>query len=156
MDTVSGNAGGHYLDAMIAIIYRPRRPFIRTSSPTWDGDFRIPFNPFHIEKNQKRIARLSTVTKHMILMWYQSCTLSLRHRFPEVFTNPLSQPSPKSPKSQSNTEIFNTFMAMVNTLSADDVTKKDAVRESYLYDALETINEMVRCNKELEKRLKQK
>jgi hypothetical protein len=134
-----------HLDAMIAVMYRPRRWFVRTGSAKWTGDYRREFNPFLTEKYQRTVRRLSPVTKRMILMWYQACTLMLHRMFPDVFTRGTGK---------SNTEVFESFMDMVNTLSGDDVTRKNAVREAYLFDALKTVNEMVRRNRELEKQIK--
>ena len=132
-----------HLSRMIAVLYRPVRR-VNTHSTDWNGDYRQPFNPYHTTRIARMAARLPVTTRHMILMWYEGCQLMLMSRFPDTFCRiPERKKKPRS-------EVFQSFMQMVNALSADDVTRKDAVRDAFLYDALSTINEMCRRQAELE------
>jgi hypothetical protein len=130
------------LDALIATLYRPPRRRIDTAAPDWDGDHRERHNPFLTDKYARAVARVDHVTKLMILTWYRSCGFFLQAEFPEMYLT-------ASAKSGKKVKVFKSFMDMVDELSDSDVTKKEAVRESYLYDALGTINGIMRRQKEL-------
>ena len=140
------------LHELVATLWRPRRFWLRKKSVKWNGDPRRAFNPFLTDRYVRRVATADPVELRMILMWYQACGLLLQKKFPDMYTRVSAEVKKNKSKNRAAAETFESFMKMVNSLADDDVTRKDAIREAYLYDALETLNDMVRRNKELETR----
>jgi len=131
-----------YLDKLIAVMYRPRDRSIKINDKNYHGDIRESFNDHRIEKISGITRRMDDIYKKAILLFYNGCRRFITSRFPNTF----SETSP------GNGDIFMSFMKLVNALSESDVTKKDQVRKSYLYDVLITMEELAIQRKKLLKK----
>lgn len=110
-----------YLDELINIIYK-----------TKSG-----------RQHSKNISRLNRDVKTVIL-WFYLGTLNF---LSTKFNNALNGGSADG----NELNVFDFQQRIVNSLAEGDVTKKDQVRESLLYDALYTMDEAAKKMKELEK-----
>jgi hypothetical protein len=124
-----------YLHNLIAILYRPKDKKASIDKPDFKGDMREPFNDFVFENRAPLFDALSPEQKEVILFYYDGSRSFLNKLFPEVFTVSASGTKKSNP--------FDQFMNLVNLMTDHDVTKKDKVRESFLYDVLDTLNSMV-------------
>lgn len=108
---------------------------------------RRSFDSSRIERDARRIGRLKDEVRCVMLWYHASCTDALHKRFPRIFSG-------EGGSSSSN--IFEEQMRVVDALAGGDMTKKDLVRNGYLYDALISMDESVRKNEEFEARMKHK
>jgi len=123
-----------YLNLFIATLYRPQaRNYDETQ-----GDKREAFNDFIIEKHAKLISALPAHVKTSIRWFYEGSSVYIHKKFASVF-----QGAPSGTKQ----DVFEGFMKMVNGLSGNDITKNDQVRQSNLYEALLTLDELMQKSK---------
>lgn len=99
------------------------------------------FDSSRIERDRRRIARLSYARRTVMLWYYIGCKEALHKRFPRIFG---------SAGTGSSGNVFEDQMRVVDALAGGDMTKKDQVRSGYLYDALISMDESIRRNEEME------
>lgn len=99
------------------------------------------FDNTRIEHDSRRISRLSTAKRTVMLWYYISCKEALHRRFPRIFS---------SAGTGGSGNVFEDQMRVVDALAGGDMTKKDQVRSGYLYDALISMDESIRRNEEME------
>jgi len=131
-----------YLDKLIAVLYRPKARHLNIDSNNFKGDIREPFNDHVTQKIARLVARMKDDYKKAILLFYNGCRRFITSKFPNTF----------SETSSGSDDIFMSFMKLVNALSESDVTKKEQVRKSYLYDVLITLEELAIQRKKLLKK----
>lgn len=75
------------LDALIAVIYRPRGrgPAYKTDHADYRGDIREKFNDQLLPGRIKNIATISELTKKAIFLWYASCRQQIISQYPDFF-----------------------------------------------------------------------
>lgn len=56
------------LNALVGVLYRKRVG--KTTSAHFDGNYRIPFNKHHIERNARRVAHLPEKYKYGVYLWF--------------------------------------------------------------------------------------
>lgn len=70
--------------------------------------------------------------KQMVLLWWvEGCLRYIGKMFPALFSAP-----DESPGKSNNSNVLASQMRIIDSLSTGDVTKKEAVRKSKLYDTL--------------------
>lgn len=78
------------LDQLVAILYRPRKPFLWLQKyfPGFNGQKRIPFtaksNPELLAGRLKRIEKLPVHIKYAVFLYFSSCEDFLRSGTPEI------------------------------------------------------------------------
>lgn len=101
------------------------------------------FDPARIERDARRIARL-TWQRRQVMFWYWSgCLHFLTKRYTRVFAR-------RSGGKTSPSALFEDQLRVVDALAAGDMTKKEQVRSGYLYDALLSMDESLRRQEERE------
>jgi hypothetical protein len=73
--------------------------------------------------------KMTQITKTGILWFYIGCMNFIAGKFPEVFSG----------GGDSSGSVFDNQMRIIDSLSGNDLTKKDAVKQAKLYDALYTM-----------------
>lgn len=81
--------------------------------------------------------------------WYDSCSIAIANHFPSIF--PKKETNIQKPNRIIASDVFKSFMNIVEILADNDVTKKPIVRVQYLYDALFTWQSLIEQNEELQK-----
>jgi hypothetical protein len=76
----------NYLNALIAILYRPLKSKADRSEINYDGDAREKFNPHWVDGRIKKISRLKMEVKIAIYLYYLSCRSEFETRHPQMFT----------------------------------------------------------------------
>lgn len=102
------------------------------------------FNPEKIHSDAVKIAALNN-DKKRIMMWYVMSALKLMQRkFPNVFGG----------KGDTEENVYDQQMKIVNAMADGDVTKMEAVRKAPLYDALVAMEESIREAEDLNRKYK--
>lgn len=112
----------HYLDELINIIYKQKND----------------------KQEVKNIRRLDGDIKTVILWYYLGTLDYLSHRFPKVLSGAGND-------SAGQVNVFDNQQRIIDSLAEGDVTKKDQVRESLLYDALYSMEMAAIRMEEMEK-----
>jgi hypothetical protein len=79
-----------FLDEMIAILYRPAKPFLilQKRQKTYSGDPRIPLsvksNPLQLQRRVRRVAKWPAWVKYGIWLWFTACMQYLRTGKPVI------------------------------------------------------------------------
>lgn len=132
----------HFLDMLIATLYRPRKKGLKTWSPAFDGDFRQKYNSHLTETYAARVSNLDQFSKTVILLYYQGCKNHLIKQFPQVF------------QQGSGSRSRYGALGLVDALTNGDVTKTESIRSQYLYDVFVHLNELVSKNEEIKSKMK--
>lgn len=77
-----------YADRLLAILWRPSRPYTKAESLTaWKGDRRQPLRGAEkkIEDRLELIVTLPLLTKRVLLFWFACCRNTIMQQFPRVF-----------------------------------------------------------------------
>lgn len=97
------------------------------------------FDVSHVDRDARLIARLPIPTQ-IVMMWTWEGSLSfIQHKFPRIFS---------ADGEGSGGNVFESQLRIIDALAGGDMTKKDAVRQGYLYDALVTMDESLRQREE--------
>lgn len=78
--------GEHYLDQLVATLYRPERAGYDPNAVDYAGDRREDFNEHLVPARALRLAGLPDHYKHAVLLYYRGCRRLLEQRYPYVFT----------------------------------------------------------------------
>lgn len=130
-----------FLNRMVAILYRPYR-----QDDVISGDNRMEFNDALLDRDAQMMDSLEKKYKNAVFLWYEGCRNFLGKTFPEVFYSGESGGVKR--------DTFESFLYLVNALTDNDVTKTEAVRRSYLYEVMVTLNQMALTRKEFNRKLK--
>lgn len=84
------------LDKFLAVLYRPGKRNPNPEAPDWNGDVRIAFNEYHLERRTPRLAPVPELEKLAVLTWYRGCRQQLATEFPDVFA--VADEDEKSPE----------------------------------------------------------
>lgn len=120
------------LNKFIAVLWRPVIK-VDKKSVAYTGDTREKFNDFLTDNYAKKIARLDPVTKNMILLFYIGCRTYLMKRFSILFDSGTTEPE------KEKVNPVEALLELVERLADGDVTKKENIRNSMLYDVLPTL-----------------
>lgn len=105
------------------------------------------FNPERVEEDSRRLRRLPWQTRQA-MFWYWAGSLDfIRRRFPRIFTE-------TGAKTLRRSNVFEEQLRVVDALAGGDMTRKPAVRQGFLYDALLSMDESLRRQEERESALK--
>lgn len=100
------------------------------------------FDAENVERDAKRLRRLPWQTRQA-MFWYWDGSLDfIRHRFPRIFS--------AAPSGKPRSNVFEDQLRVVDALAGGDMTRKPAVRQGYLYDALLSMDESLRRQEERE------
>jgi len=80
-------------------------------------------------KESNKVSRISKKKKIVILWFYMGCLNFIQNKFPAVFSGVGDKPQ----------DIFDSQMRVIDALAQNDVTKKEQVKNSLLYDAFYTM-----------------
>ena len=151
-----------YLDQLIAILYRPRKPFlcIRKYFPGYDGQRRIPFtaksDPQLLNNRLKRIEKLPTHIKYAIFLYFSGCEDFLRTGSPEVDGTKidLSIIYKKQGSNEQDSELKDIgLLGILYNLSESKVFGSIEQTDSQmLWDVMLRLYQVVKQNKDLERR----
>jgi hypothetical protein len=78
--------GEHYLDQLVATLYRPERADYDPEAVTYTGDRRQDFNEHLVPARASRLAGLPDHYKHAVLLYYRGCRRLLEQRYDYVFS----------------------------------------------------------------------
>lgn len=78
--------GEHYLDQLVATLYRPEREGYNPEAVDYAGDRREDFNEHLVPARALRLAGLPDHYKHAILLYYRGCRRLLEQRYEYVFS----------------------------------------------------------------------
>jgi hypothetical protein len=131
-DKLLSTSDEKYLDHLIAILYRPAGK-LKTKDPEFRGDIREPFNDFIIDNRASLSHMIRDDIKIAILLFYTGSRYALTKIFPEVFSG----------SGSADTDTFRSYMGLIETLANYDITKKEEIRNAYLYDVLLTMNQSI-------------
>lgn len=120
-----------HLDKLVAVLFRKKKSFhfVRKYFINYDGDIRKKFNDSFIDRHSKKINRLNSDTKLAIVWYYEGCRWFLKTKFPNVFEG-----SPAD--EEKNTNTFESFLKLSNSLANEDVTKNEKIRNAYTYEVM--------------------
>lgn len=76
-----------FLDALVAVLYRPKRKDYNPSSPEFNGDVREDFNEHLTVKYAKKVAKLSEHKKHLIYLAYEGARNQIITDCPNLFNS---------------------------------------------------------------------
>ena len=93
--------------------------------------------------NKKHVKRIPKIKKTLVVWFYLGCLSRLRDLFPHVF---------QSDGSGEATSPADGQMRIIDALAKNDVTKKEAVRNSDLYEALYTMEIAAEQYEEMKKK----
>jgi hypothetical protein len=110
-----------HLFTFLAILWRP------TGLNHPDGDMRAPLSQDTLTERAQYFSRNLHPYKIRVMQWYYyGCFNFITNKFDEVF----------SAGNSTEDTLFDSFMAMVNGLAKNDLSKIDKIRSSLLYEAL--------------------
>jgi hypothetical protein len=132
-----------YLIELVSILYRPEILGYNPKAIEYNGDRREPFNAFLVSSRAEFLADLPEDICQKIYLFYSGTRNHIQEIFPEIFTGG------GSTKKQN---AFRGMMKMVNALAQSDVTKNEKIRQTYLYEVLETLNELALQNIEMKEK----
>ena len=121
-----------YLDEMIAILYRPRKNFIKLKSyfsGELETDDRIPYSDACIS-NAKHFSKIDFVYKFLILLFFEGCSHVMANKYRNVFSG------------SSNSE--SSGWASVFQMIAPDVTKIEKVMHINIHTLLFDFDEKIK------------
>ena len=96
------------------------------------------FDASRIERDAQLIARLPVSTQ-IVMMWIWEGSLSfIQQQYPRIFSG----------EGGGGGNVFESQQRIIDALAGGDMTKKDAVRQGYLYDALISMDESLRPREE--------
>lgn len=100
------------------------------------------FDPSLIERDARRLSRLSKERQTVMFWYWCGCLSAIRQLFPRVFSG-----------GASGGNVFEEQQRVINALADGDMTKADAVRRGLLYDALFSMDETIRRTEETKQAL---
>ncbi len=95
----------------------------------------MPFNDAFVNFRAKQIEKLPEIYKKAILLWYDGCKRFIANQFPNVFK------ASDDAEEQETGTTFRSYMKLVDSLADSDVPKKEQIRQSYLFDVLESLEQ---------------
>lgn len=102
---------------------------------------------FDINKLETDAAQLHLLpdTTKMVMYWFiTGCIINLGEQFPRIFSGSGSV----------SRNVFDSQLRLLDTLAGSDMTKKDAVRQGKLMDALYSMDESIRRQEEMEEKIR--
>lgn len=86
-DDFFNNGESSSLDRLVAILYRPVKPFLflKKKSSGYNGDPRQKFNDQLIESRRDAINRVSTSDKYLVSLWFEGWLKQLPALFPKLY-----------------------------------------------------------------------
>lgn len=78
--------GEHYLNQLVATLYRPERADYDPRAVTYAGDRREDFNEHLVPARALRLGGLPDHHKHAVLLYYRGCRRLLEQRYEYVFS----------------------------------------------------------------------
>ena len=137
---------GKYIFAvrLAAILFRPQDESYNANSVNCSGDPRETFNDFLLDARMNKLITVERRYINAVLMYYEGCRRFVRSKWPEVFNE-----SSSASGSTARVDVFTEFMKQVNSLSENDVTRLDKVRQSYLYEVMFTLQAIIVENNKL-------
>lgn len=128
--------GEHYLDQLVATLYRPERADYDPTAVHFAGDRREDFNEHLVPARALRLAGLPDHYKHAVLLYYRGCRRLLEQRFEYVF-------------SQSNTTKASAtgWQDVLHEL-AGGVHRLEATARQGLHNVLREMNRVLRQHEE--------
>jgi hypothetical protein len=140
-----GDSAG--LDRLICAMYRPGN----SENAAENGDFRQPFNDNLVQHRAKFVANLHPVLKSAIMLQFNGAIRNLANIFPNAFGSSSSNAKPPTSR-----DIFLQQFEIIDNLAQHRIPDKEIIRKSQLYDVLQTLDNVVRQNNELKRKLKKK
>lgn len=128
--------GEHYLDQLVAVLYRPERADYDPEAVTYAGDRREDFNEHLVAARARRLAALPDHYKHAVLLYYRGCRRLLEQRYEYVFSG--------EPQQQVST---NGWQEALHVL-AGGVHNLDATAHQGLANVLREMNRVLRQHEE--------
>lgn len=120
-----------FLNGLVATLFRPKK-LINIKSRKYTGDERIRFNDYLIEHDAAKLQKLNPAVKHAIRYFYIGCRRMLCQLYPHVFSS--------GGGSVSDTDTFNMYLDLVDTLANNDPTRKELIRDQPLHEVLNSLN----------------
>jgi hypothetical protein len=134
-----------HFSKLIATLYRPAKRNATEAEIATDA--RETFHDALIEKRAKLIAHIKPWQRVAVMMFYSGVRDNFARMFPNLFD---TQQTGKADK----TDTFSYMTRINDMLAGEDVTKKEAVRQTNLIDILINLEEKVKANKKIEKEFK--
>ena len=129
---------------LVAALWRPSKTGYDPDTDA-TGDAREAYNGFLVDDRACKLASLPREYINGALLFYESCRRFISDKWPEVY---------EGESSNEKVDAFTGFMRLVSSLADNDVTKVEAVRESYLYDTMFSLQAMARQYKKMKEQMK--
>ena len=145
-DNYAKTQSDYHLSQMIAILYREKDPDYDMLKPS--GDIRKPLNDFMIEKSAEIFMKLNPEERLAFFHFYAGCKAFLAKKFPNVFGG--------SNTGKKTDDVFMEYLKLTSAMAQDDVTKFEAIRDSYLYEVMTALDEIIRKATEINDKINKK
>jgi hypothetical protein len=122
------------LNKLIGLLFRPKRRFLwlLKRKNNYNGDSRIRFNDFHIDRLATQVKNIDPALKQAIIYFYIGCRRFISIRFPEIFTG--------GSDSNEKLDTFKMYLKITDILAQGNPINKEAIRDQQLYDVLDSLN----------------
>jgi hypothetical protein len=128
----------NFLFMLFATLWRPEAVDPEST------DIREAFDDGLIEKRSLMVRDVPNRVLLATVLFYTGCRKMLALKFEHASNG----------KKKADKDVFMSFMRMVNGLANNDVTKHEAVRQTYLMEMMVTVDEMARQAEEMEDKIK--
>ena len=128
--------GEHYLDQLLAVLYRPERAGYNPEAVDYAGDRREDFNEHLVPARAQRLAALPDHYKHAVLLYYRGCRRLLEQRYEYVFS-----------QDNTTTATANGWQDVLHQL-AGGVHRLEATARQGLANVLREMNRVLRKHEE--------
>lgn len=128
-----------YLRLLFSTLWRP------AAKQPISIDIREEYDDGLVEKRSMLTAKIPLKILFAVMIFYLGCRRMLSVKF---------KYASDGKDSSNDKDVFMSFMRMVNGLAENDVTKHEAVRQTYLIEMMVTIDEIARQNEELKEKTK--
>jgi hypothetical protein len=122
----------HYLDKLVATLYRPQRADYRPHAADFGGDRREAFNEYLLPARTVWVSRVPQHVKYAVLLYYRGCRQLLEKRYDYVFT-----------QENSSKAAVSDWSEVLHQL-ADGVHNIDATAGQHLSTVLREMNRLIK------------
>lgn len=131
-----------YLQTYLDAAQRQPEKIDQALACLWHSGRQFDIN--RMERDARLLHRLPPARKLVLIWFVEGCFRGLGDAFPRLFS---------SSGSSSKNGVFDMQLRLLDSLANSDMTKKDAVRKGFLYDALYSMDETVSRQEEMEKQM---
>jgi len=136
------------LDRLICAMYRPGN----SVNATDNGDFRNPYNDNLVFHRAKFVEDLNPGIKIAILLQFNGAVANIAAIFPNAF----NKGNDNNEVVNNSNDVFMRQLEIIDNLAQHRIPEKEQIRQSQLYDVLQTLDNVVKQNKIIKSKFKHK